>query len=41
MRHKWIMKRRLQIFFWADAKMIADYAHFGDVVSFDTTFGTK
>ncbi|EEC76851.1 hypothetical protein OsI_15021 [Oryza sativa Indica Group] len=27
--------------FWADAKMISDYAHFGDVVSFDTTFGTN
>jgi hypothetical protein len=27
--------------FWADAKMIMDYAHFGDVVSFDTTFGTN
>jgi zinc finger SWIM domain-containing protein 3 len=27
--------------FWADAKMIRDYAHFGDVVSFDTTFGTN
>ena len=22
--------------FWADAKMILDYAHFGDVVTFDT-----
>ncbi|XP_062227480.1 protein FAR1-RELATED SEQUENCE 5-like [Phragmites australis] len=27
--------------FWADAKMITDYAYFGDVVSFDTTFGTN
>ena len=27
--------------FWADAKMILDYAHFGDVVTFDTTFGKK
>ena len=25
--------------FWADAKMIMDYAYFCDVVSFDTTFG--
>ncbi|XP_010243044.1 PREDICTED: protein FAR1-RELATED SEQUENCE 5-like [Nelumbo nucifera] len=24
--------------FWADAQMIVDYAHFGDVVSFDTTY---
>lgn len=24
--------------FWADAKMIADYNFFGDVVSFDTTY---
>jgi zinc finger SWIM domain-containing protein 3 len=23
--------------FWADAKMILDYAHFGDVVTFDTS----
>ncbi|KAG8372478.1 hypothetical protein BUALT_Bualt12G0070300 [Buddleja alternifolia] len=23
---------------WADAQMMADYAHFGDVVSFDTTY---
>ncbi|KAM3275488.1 hypothetical protein ACQJBY_044076 [Aegilops geniculata] len=27
--------------FWADAKMIIDYAHFGDVMTFDTTFGTN
>ncbi|KAG2601396.1 hypothetical protein PVAP13_5KG589307 [Panicum virgatum] len=27
--------------FWADAKMVMDYAYFGDVVSFDTTFGTN
>ncbi|TVU13388.1 hypothetical protein EJB05_40441 [Eragrostis curvula] len=27
--------------FWADAKMVIDYAHFGDVVTFDTTFGTN
>ncbi|XP_042519151.1 protein FAR1-RELATED SEQUENCE 5-like [Macadamia integrifolia] len=27
--------------FWADPKMIIDYAQFGDVVSFDTTFRTK
>jgi zinc finger SWIM domain-containing protein 3 len=27
--------------FWADAKMCIDYAHFGDVVTFDTTFGTN
>ena len=27
--------------FWADAKMIIDYTHFGDVFSFDTTFGTN
>jgi zinc finger SWIM domain-containing protein 3 len=27
--------------FWADAKMIIDYAHFGDVITFDTTFGTN
>ena len=27
--------------FWADAKMILDYAHLGDVVTFNTTFGAK
>jgi len=27
--------------FWADAKMIIDYAHFGDVVTFDTIFDTN
>jgi zinc finger SWIM domain-containing protein 3 len=27
--------------FWADAKMLVDYAHFGDMVTFDTTFGTN
>jgi zinc finger SWIM domain-containing protein 3 len=27
--------------FWVDAKMIMDYAHFGDVISFDTTFGNS
>ncbi|PAN28737.2 hypothetical protein PAHAL_5G172900 [Panicum hallii] len=25
--------------FWVDAKMLTDYVYFGDVVSFDTTFG--
>jgi hypothetical protein len=27
--------------FWVDAKMSIDYAHFDDVVTFDTTFGTN
>jgi zinc finger SWIM domain-containing protein 3 len=27
--------------FWVDAKMLLDYAHFGDVITFDTTFGTN
>jgi zinc finger SWIM domain-containing protein 3 len=27
--------------FWPDAKMIMDYAQFGDVISFDTIFGTN
>ncbi|XP_010271481.1 PREDICTED: protein FAR1-RELATED SEQUENCE 5-like [Nelumbo nucifera] len=27
--------------FWADAQMIVDYFHFGDVVSFDTTYRTN
>ena len=37
------MDREEQIanIFWVDAKMITDYAYFGDVVSFDTTFGTN
>ena len=37
------MDREEQIanIFWVDAKMLADYAYFGDVVSFDTTFGTN
>jgi zinc finger SWIM domain-containing protein 3 len=26
---------------WDDAKMIVNYAHFGDVITFDTTFGTN
>jgi hypothetical protein len=32
---------QISYIFWADAKMIVDYAHFGDVVTFDTTFGTN
>lgn len=37
------MDREEQIanIFWVDAKMLTDYAYFGDVVSFDTTFGTN
>ncbi|XP_050242347.1 protein FAR1-RELATED SEQUENCE 7-like [Quercus robur] len=27
--------------FWADARMVIDYANFGDVVTFDTTNGTN
>jgi zinc finger SWIM domain-containing protein 3 len=27
--------------FWVDAKMLTDYAYFGDVVSFDNTFSTN
>ena len=27
--------------FWADSKMIVDYAYFGDVIKFDTTFRTN
>jgi len=27
--------------FWVDAKMITDYAYFGDVASFNTIFGTN
>ena len=32
---------RLANFFWADGQSIMDYACFGDVVSFDTTFQTN
>lgn len=37
------MDREEQIanIFWVDARMLTDYAYFGDVVSFDTTFGTN
>ena len=37
------MDREEQIanIFWVDAKMITDNAYFGDVVTFDTTFGTN
>ena len=37
------MDREEQIanIFWADAKMLTDYAYFGDVVSFDTIFRTN
>ncbi|XBI11812.1 hypothetical protein VPH35_138792 [Triticum aestivum] len=34
-------EEQIATIFWADARMIMDYAHFGDVVSFDTTFGTN
>ena len=27
--------------FWVDAKMVFDYQHFGDVITFDTTFKTS
>jgi len=27
--------------FWADARMIVDYVYFGDMMTFDTTFGTN
>lgn len=27
--------------FWADAKMVVDYAYFGDVVCFDSTYRTN
>uniref|UniRef100_A0A2N9I6R5 Uncharacterized protein n=1 Tax=Fagus sylvatica TaxID=28930 RepID=A0A2N9I6R5_FAGSY len=27
--------------FWADARMLIDYANFGDVMTFDTTYGTN
>ena len=32
---------RMANFFWADGQCIMDYACFGDVVSFDTTFQTN
>ena len=27
--------------FWADTRMVIDYANFGDMVTFDTTYGTN
>ena len=27
--------------FWADARMIIDYIHFGDVITFDITYSTN
>jgi hypothetical protein len=27
--------------FWIDARMIIDYSYFGDVMTFDTTYGTN
>jgi zinc finger SWIM domain-containing protein 3 len=37
------MNREEQIanIFWVDTKMLSHYAYFGDVVNFDTTFGTN
>jgi hypothetical protein len=35
------IEEKIANIFWADARMIADYTHFGDVVSFNTTFGTN
>jgi hypothetical protein len=35
------IEEKIPSIFWVDAKMIVDYAHFGDVVSFGTTFETN
>ncbi|CAO2037688.1 unnamed protein product [Urochloa humidicola] len=35
------LEEQIANIFWVDAKMLTDYAYFGDVVSFDTTFGTN
>ena len=32
---------QIAIVFWVDVKMLTDYAYFGYIVSFDTTFGTN
>ncbi|XP_043700081.1 protein FAR1-RELATED SEQUENCE 5-like [Telopea speciosissima] len=34
-------EKQITNIFWADAKMVIDYAIFGDVVTFDTTFCTN
>jgi hypothetical protein len=34
-------KEQITNIFWVDAKMIINYAHFRDVVTFDITFGTS
>jgi zinc finger SWIM domain-containing protein 3 len=41
MHCRWTGKNRLQTYIWVDVKMLTNYAYFGDVVSFDTTFGTN
>jgi hypothetical protein len=38
---QWDREEQITNILWADAKMIIDYAYFGDVVTFDTTFGTN
>ncbi|KAG5538874.1 hypothetical protein RHGRI_019423 [Rhododendron griersonianum] len=35
------VEEKITNIFWADAKMIIDYGHFGDVLSFDTTYRTN
>jgi hypothetical protein len=38
---QWDCEQQITNIFLADAKMIIDYAHFGDVVTVDTTFETN
>ncbi|XP_028774957.1 protein FAR1-RELATED SEQUENCE 5-like [Neltuma alba] len=35
------MEQQVTNVFWADARMLKDYAHFGEVVSLDTTYNTN
>jgi hypothetical protein len=35
------LKEKITNIFWADARMIADYIYFGNMMTFDTTFGTN
>ena len=34
-------KEQIASIFWADGQMIVDYDHFGDFLSFDTTYRTN
>jgi hypothetical protein len=35
------IEEKITNIFWADARLVADYVYFGDMMTFDTTFGTN